>query len=169
MKDINSDLQHYADQWEKALKDGIFADAPKPKEAENPTGFGSGEDFFGLYPDTDEDAPLNECDTQYWNMVYRMSNHQGESPDILKEDKTKGTATAPNPIQSDSVGIDQETTDDFYDVRNLTELSELKSSLEKLESKLNSEEGLGKKSGVQSKIDTLKKQINDLSDSLTSH
>jgi len=174
--DVRNDLEKYADQWQKALADGVFADAPKPPKPVPQ------EDFFGQYPTLDVEETLNEVDAKYWNQVYRLSQNAGDAPDILSEDArptetelkdfAKAVSSAANPIYPSSIGKDQDVsvTPNWTDGKELTELAELKANLEKLESKLNAEEAMGKDGkSIHSKIESLKKQIDELSDSLTPH
>jgi hypothetical protein len=180
-KDMRDDFDKWTDQWEAAQKEGIFADAPKP--APQPIA-----DFFGQYPTVD-DKPLKDVDAEYWNQVYRMSQGDHDAPDVtqyqddlLQEEKlptkdelanvAKVVGSTSNPIQPTSVGKDQDlvVTPNWTDGKELVELSEMKAKLEQLESKLNAAESFGESSkGIQGKIDALKQQIDDLSDSLTNH
>jgi hypothetical protein len=77
---MREDIEKWAEKWDKALADGIF-EAPKehvPTPEVNPS------DFFGNWrPENTVD--INNVDTKYWNNVYKLSNHSGESPDPLEE------------------------------------------------------------------------------------
>lgn len=176
MSNNNDDLDKYKDQWEKALKDGFLDSSPHLPPPNPPSDFGQS-DFFGQWDAVDQDAPLNECDAKYWNKVYRLSNNQGDAPCPIKEeaeatkDQIKKTtskiANAANPVYPTSVGKDQESkvTANWSDGKELQELAQMKMRLEKLESQMNAKEGMGKKGNI-SKIESLRKQIDELSDSL---
>lgn len=175
MNSINNmmdDINKYAAIWDDAQAKGIFKDAPKPpvpSESEETV------DFFGQYltDDYNIDRPLNEVDTKYWAQVSRMADPNGclfESKEDFKKVADK-MAAAHNPVIPTSVGKDQDskvTQNWAVGGKEHFQLEELKVRLEKLESKLNAMETEEKSSkGTQSKIDELKKQIDDLSDSLS--
>lgn len=166
MHHFRDDLDKYEAMWNKALEDGLFKDAPKPAEpARNVS-------FFG--PNNNEPTnDLQDCDTEYWNNLYKNSFDSGNEGLISEEtvpskDDIKRTtekmANAQNPVVLSSLGKDQEYAK--IDDTKLQELIDLKLNLEKLEIKLNTDDALGKKTDVQSKIDGLKKQVDELSDSL---
>jgi hypothetical protein len=173
MKNLHTDLDKYTDQWEKALKDGIFADAPKLPPATPP-------DFFGQWDGGDEDVQINECDAKYWAQVYARSSHSGEAPDILKEEPeatksqvmqmSKAVGNSANPVYPPSDGKDQNprVTPNWTDGKELRELADLKKQLEKLESEMNAEEGVGKSGdSIQKKINNMREKLENLSNSLT--
>ncbi len=182
MKNIHSDLDKYTDQWEKALKDGFMDDSP---HLPPPSPIGQS-DFFGQW-DGGDDTALNECDAKYWAQVYQLSKHAGpgQCPDPLtpmKEERvaakndikrmTDKIANAANPIYPYSVGKDQDTkpTSNWTDGSELRELAELKRKLEKLESKMNAEEGNGKSGAtIEKQINAMREKLDELSDSLTNH
>lgn len=188
MKNLHTDLDKYTDQWEKALKDGLFDDAPHLPAPKMP-------DFFGQW-DGDEDVQINECDAKYWARVYELSkgNGPGCSPDPLTETKlpsweelvkpseTKGDKTLlkkkattvaddPNPQQGPSYGRDgvSEKTGQtrisagWAAEERIQELHDLKVKLYELECKVATMEDSNKS---QDKIEAIKKQIDDLSNDL---
>lgn len=171
MGNTYDDLNNYKDKWEAALKDGFLEKSPHLPEPK------SSADFFGQWDGSEgDDVPLNECDAKYWQEVYKRSSHQGECPDLTEEVKAtkeqikkhvERAANSANPVYPDSVGKDQGpvVTKNWTDGKELRELADLKMKLEKLESELNAQEGMGKK-GNQGKIDAIRKQIDELSDSL---
>lgn len=178
MKNLHTDLDKYTDQWEKALKNGIFDDAPQPPAPSRDL------DFFGQMGG-EEIVPMNECDAKYWDRVYKLSKRTGPgcAPDPLapmKEevDKTAAKrvadkiANSANPIEPWTVGKDQDwkPTPNWTDGKELRELAEMKKKLEQLESKMNAQEGLGKSGdSIQKQIDAMRQKLDDLSDSLTNH
>ncbi len=74
-------FDNWVDQWEKAQKDGIFKDAPKPASPRNQ----HTPDFFGQYPSPNENG-ADQIDAEYWRQVYQMSAGAGDSPDIINSD-----------------------------------------------------------------------------------
>ena len=175
MGDMKSDIDKYAKIWDSALEQGIFDDAPKPPKPSMPE---ADADYFGQYQIND-DIPLNEVDVQYWEKVSRIAGNTGKYVDPLVEEVStkkdienisKAVASAHNPIMPQSVGKDQDvnvTQNWGVGGKGIEQLEELKVRLEKLESKLNSLEGNGESGkSTQTKIDELKKQIDDLSDTI---
>ena len=176
MSDMMSDINKYAAIWDDALAKGIFADAPKPPQAAEP---GETADFFGQYlsDDYDMDKPLNEVDVKYWAQVSQLAG-QGQSfmeettpskPEVKKV--AEKLAGAHNPVPPETIGRDQDvdiTQNWGVGGKEHFQLEDLKVRLEKLESKLNALESEGKSGkDAQSKIDGIKKQIDELSDSLS--
>jgi hypothetical protein len=174
-RDHHSDLNDFYDQWEKALADGIFDDAPKL-----PAPSGSF-NYFGQLDMSEEDVPLNEVDTKYWDQVYKLSRHAGDAPDPIyfeertptnKETKASADhlARSHNPIYPDTLGKDQNVvpTPNWASAgKEFFELEDLKKTLEQLEGKVTSDTVFGKNiTSLQGKIDGIKKQIDELSDSL---
>jgi len=186
MSDMMDDINKYAAIWDDALAKGIFKDSDaaaakqvrKSAETDEESFFGS--DFFGQHrsAEYDRDEPLNEADTKYWAEVSKLADPHGYT-DPLKlvesnEDNKRvadALAKSHNPIQPNSVGKDQEpeiTQNWGVGGKEHFQLEELKVRLEKLEGKLNAMESEGKSGkDAQSKIDGLKKQIDELSDSLS--
>lgn len=177
MSDMMADINKYAKIWDAAQEKGIFDDAPKLAQPRQDVG----DDFFGqsLSPEYDMDRPLNEVDVKYWAKISRMADPGQyvdplcEESDVEKSNAKKVAekmASAHNPIQPYSVGKDQDvnpTQNWGIGGKEHFQLEDLKVRLEKLESKLNAIESKGDSGkDTQSKIDSLKKQIDDLSDSL---
>lgn len=165
MIDKQAEFEDWLAKWDKAVADDVFAD--DDDEAAKPSG--KGPDFFGQLPTTAEDVPLNECDTKYWREVAALAGRP------LKEDsapiavKAQRLSKAQNPVMPNTTAHDQDVipTPNWSDGKELRELSDLKASLEKLEAKLNAKEAMGDSGAdIQKKIDVLKKQLDDLSQSL---
>jgi uncharacterized coiled-coil protein SlyX len=187
MSDMLSDINKYAKIWDAALEKGIFKDAPKPAQPRNRDAEDAfGTDFFGqnLSGEYSPDEALNEVDTKYWARVSKMADPMGKNFDPLADlneetvpDKdhikrvTNTVANLHNPVYPQSIGKDNDvvvTQNWGTGGKEHFQLEELKVRLEKLESKLNAIEAKGDSGkDTQSKIDSLKKQIDDLSDSLT--
>lgn len=171
MSDMQSDLNKYAKIWDDALQKGIFNDAPKQNLDAEKT---QDTDFFGQYltPEYDKEKPLNEVDTKYWDLVSRKADPLFvESREKESKLSTDAIANAHNPIAPNTVGKDQDvnvTQNWAIGGEQIQQLEKLKIELHDLESKLNtilSKEEEEPKS-FQSKIDSLKKEIDKLSDSL---
>jgi hypothetical protein len=178
------DIEKYAAIWEKALENGAFKDDPQPKASRNSDAENSffGSDFFGqnYSSEYDMDSPLNESDTQYWAKICRMAG--GKYVDSLAEevtptkseikDNAEKMANVHNPTYSASLGkdgFDPDKVTQNWGVggKEHFDLEDLKKRLEQFESKLNSLNAKGKSTKeAQDKIDGIKKQIDDLSDSL---
>ena len=178
------DINKYAAIWDAAQEKDIFKDAPKPAQPRNPDAEDSffGSDFFGQNksPEYDMDAPLNEVDSLYWKRCAQLADHSGQYVDPLSEvtaskaevkDSAERVAAAHNPIYPGTLGKDQNvgpTQNWGVGGKEHFQLEDLKSRLEKLEGKLNALECQGESSkDTQGKIDSIKKQIDDLSDSLS--
>jgi hypothetical protein len=175
------DFDKWCDQWDKALDDGVFEGAPKPPVSEPRA------DFFGQYNGPPDDDQVSSVDAQYWHDVYRAAiggydmddpnndfadgNEGLMSEDHKAIDKAAADALAHshNPIDPTTVGKDQDIDVDGneQEVKDIEELSEMKVRLEKLESRLNANYTENKSiTGVQKQIDTLRNQIDELSDTL---
>ncbi len=165
-------LEDWADMIEKAEKEGVFDDGPDEPSVGQQT---SDSSFFGLQNTNASEEP-SEKDVMRWNQVYDLS--QGNSNVISEElsKKEKGDAATkiaqtPNPIRQSSVGKDQDLDPrplgQTYTDEELNKLGELKIKLHDLEDKINAYEGNAETGGkLDSQIEGLKKQIDDLSDSL---
>ena len=79
-KYLGDEFDKYVNQWEKAQADGVFDDAPSPPAppAQEP-------DFFGNYRPNKDVTDIKDVDSDYWNHVYKLSRHSGDSPDPLDE------------------------------------------------------------------------------------
>ena len=104
---------------------------------------------------------------------YMKSIHEAAlSPADLKQ-ATKKIADAPNPVVASSIGKDQDISDpvvggNTYSPEDLIQLDSLKVKLHDLLSKLNAMEGSGKTDAkLENQIESLNKQIDELSDSLS--
>jgi protein subunit release factor A len=167
MKDIRSDLEKYTDQWEKALKDGVFDDAPKSPSPRHT-------DWFGHSTSASE-TEINDEEAEYWK---QMMDEGGEeliqeenepTKDQLKKMNSR-LANSHNPVHPDNLGNDQDViVNQNWAVggKEIEELAEMKVKLEELESRLNADEAMLKPTvKVTEQIKNLKKQIDELSNSL---
>lgn len=86
---MNSELEKWMDVWEKAQEKNIFPS--EPKQNINPQVYSS--DYFGnVRKDGKENVTLNDCDTKYWNQVYRLSKYGNDTPDVIDETLNEQTS-----------------------------------------------------------------------------
>jgi hypothetical protein len=174
MGDMMDDINKFAKIWDDAVQKGIFNSAPSPKEDQEEE---RGTDFFGQYKtdEYDRDKPLNEVDAKYWKMLSKevgvCMNEQSPSSAALKA-SADAIGNSQNPVLPNTVGKDQElnvTSNWAMGGKEIEELEKLKVELHELESKLNSlmSKEEAKPDPVQVKIESLKKEIDKLSDSLS--
>lgn len=190
------DIDKYAKIWDAAQNKGIFPDAPKPRQIDDEDASFFGSDFFGQHTSNeyDMDAPLNEIDTKYWLEVSQNADPcrslmEAAPADDKKVVKTsKKMADDHNPVQRQTLGKDQqrdEKKDDDFDDENTTpvtrnwaaggkelkELESMRKRLHDLERNLSHFYGKGesedKIKGADKAIQKLKKDIDNLSDSLS--
>lgn len=127
----------WVDQWDKAVQDGIFKDAPKPPSTSKNT---SDSSFFGLRQDNPTDS-IDPTDASYWNAISSVADG-GVDFQRLDEADTGVAPLAgpgPNPVRRETEGKDQEIkprsvglTFDEEDIKNL---EQMKIKLHELESK----------------------------------
>lgn len=187
--DMMADINKYAAIWDKAVANGIFADAPKPAVTQ-PSGEES-TDFFGNYmsDEYDIDRPMNEVDSKYWALLSEGAAQRGSYNLKFNEERkvSKKEAKASsnklgstfNPVYSNTQGKDQDvvvTQNWGVGGKELNDLEDLKKRLYELEVKLNSagivtaDKKKKKKDSDESTIlkglADLKAQIDELSDKL---
>jgi len=168
----DGDFGKWCDQWDKALEDGLFDDAPKPNKPSSPPDL-SDYDAESL-PDHSAGGMLNEVDAKYWKSVYKLSSNQGDSPDVIKEASPNAkelgkramvVANEPNPVRINTVGKDQDARSDLSTSDAFHKLSELKKELHSIGDQL-AEMGDSNLDVIYSKIDKIQSKIDELSDSL---
>lgn len=175
------DLDRWTANWEKALEDGVFDDAPDHFNPSPQTSDGS---FFGMI-NTNNTAEVKDCDADYWNKVYRMSTNAGDAPDVvdtlLQEttaDETEvakvaqAIAKAANPIRQISVGKDQELSPQSlgltFTEEDIEVLTELKLQLHNAKALLASHDAENKSTKTQeSKVAALSAKMDELSDAMS--
>jgi len=191
-----ADFEKWTDQWEKALEQGVFNDAPHVAPPTTP--MTADVSYFGPVNARPTDEVRN-VDAKYWSTVYSMSAEMGAAPDPLKAaDKliqeerqakelqqqmlneaaeqeiakvVKTIAQSPNPIHHGTVGKDQELTPQplslTFSEADIEKLTELKIQLHNAQSILVSHEIEGKSTKSQeTKIANLKQKIDELSDAM---
>jgi hypothetical protein len=188
----DGDFGTWCDQWDKALADGLFDDAPKPN-SNGPFDHGQQSSSPDLsdydaesLPDhasqrTPVDGVLNEVDVNYWKSVYKLSSNQGDAPDVVnelssKEAKTpnakelskraKVVANEPNPVRINTVGKDQDSRSDSTTSEAFQKLTELKKELHSIGNKL-AEMKDSNLDAIYSKFEKIQSKIDELSDSLS--
>jgi hypothetical protein len=178
LEDTKTSLEDWAVQYEKAQADGVFG---KPEEF-IPTPHTSEDSFFGV-SDNKTKETINEPDAEYWRQVYALSSADRDPADIINEmlkpqtkkelgEKVDRIAADPNPIQSWTVGMDQDSSNppEWGEGLNaeVDELAELKVELQSLVEKVMTAEVKGKNDkGAMSKIKELRKKIDALSDEVS--
>jgi hypothetical protein len=182
------DIEKWKAIWDKAQEKGIFGDSPKEEKAPDYKS-----DFFGSWcPEENSATNYKDIDAKYWDKVYRLSNHQGETTDEViseqeKDDiwekpqnqKLRNTpskdglsnasaelANTANPVEPPTRGIDQrkKVTPNWADGMKVRELAEMKYNLFNLENKLNMNPKFGSYSGDSPEIKGIQTQIDDLRD-----
>lgn len=157
----------FVNKWNDALEKGIFKSQEMP--ATNPqTSQGS---FFGLH-NTHPTEDIAQSDQDYWKAIYSAStDHSPETQNDGIITEVDHQTTPVNPVAKGSLGSDQEMNPQqlgaTYSEEDLEKLSELKQELFSLESKLLTSMGFGDdktQKKIQSQIESVKKQINKLSD-----
>lgn len=171
---MQDDFNKWCDQWDKALEQGIFKDAPKPHVPTSQIEPGS---FFGLR-NTHSQPEVNDCDVEYWKQVHELSTGQ---PSLLQEQLVVDTkaiakyaqaaARSPNPVRANTIGKDQNLEPGplgvTFSEKDIETLSELKLQLYELTSKMATFEGEGESAKkLESQIVNLKDQIDEFSDTL---
>lgn len=177
----------WCDQWEKAMKNGTFEAPPAAKSVNRQT---ANTNFFGVTNHNPSDKP-SDPDGKYWNDLYSLSHEYASDSRVLDDylsgdlqvmqeevvvdvkKYTHSLANTPNPIRPNSVGMDQDIKNPIslgatYDVGDLEGLETLKTKLHNLLVKLNSMEGRSQTGStkLESQIQSLQKQIDELSDNL---
>lgn len=174
MSDMMDDINKFSKIWDDAIAKNIFPNTPKTdgKDAQS--------DFFGQYltDEYDRDRPLNEVDTKYWSSLAKKADPLFVEETTVQKSKvnTDALANAYNPVYPNTVGKDQDlnvTPNWGVGGKEIEQLEELKKELHSLEVKLNSildekksENDSAQENKIQEKIDSLKKEIDKLSDTL---
>lgn len=166
MENQKDELDHFASMWDVAMEKGLFPKAEIPKVNQNT----SQDSFFGLV-NTNPSEEIGDNDKQYWNAIHSATDDAASSRVINEVDERKSSPS--NSIQRDTFGNDQELDSQqlgkTYSEEDLNELSELKNKLHSLESKLMSALGFGdfkNEKKLQEQIKLIKREINELSDSM---
>jgi hypothetical protein len=156
---ILDDLNQWAEKYEKAVKDGVFADAPQEHTPSQQTAKSTS--FFGPY-----DAN--------WRSI------SGVAPDLIQEQqydankaaKASGVHSTPNPPRFNTLGPDQagspESLGATYNDEDLDKLADLKAKLHELLVKVTKYETDGKSVGsLDKQVQDLTAKIDDLSTAMT--
>jgi hypothetical protein len=179
-------FNNWCDQWDKAQKEGVFKDRPKP-HVPSPQ-IGGDEDFFGNSrpPEVFQEGKrqVRDVDAKYWKKLYELSKQGDNAPDILSEsawqteggtlpeqapkatkkgmaDRASKLGNTPNPVYPNTYGPDQKerkVTPNWTDGKELLELHNMKVNLHELESKFNAAWAVGQ----DGKMKSVKRQIDGL-------
>lgn len=166
-RDNTNEFEDFCDMWDQACEEGIFDDAPGLPPMQLGNGLAA---KMGIYDDLEEDMEGDEADYSY------LAGTDTED-DLLQEERKGKSKTTPNPIYPDSSGPDMSRPRPVWvEMDAFEKLAELKYKLYDIECKLGEEDAGGKRwhekvhevggKKLLSQIDSLKKQIDDLSDSL---
>lgn len=163
-----AEFDDFVSKWEKALDQGVFKDAELPNV--NPQT--SNNSFFG-FSNTNPTDSANVTDSEYWKAIYAATDdHLPESNGMINEE-AEHRSSPTNPVAKDTLGSDQEMKPQqlghTYTEEEIEKLTELKKNLFDLENKLMTSMGFGddkNQKKIESKIESVKKEINKLSDSM---
>jgi hypothetical protein len=192
-----NDLQGWADQYQKAVEEGIF---DKPDLGPSVSKQNQKTDFFNMNIDIDhtdnnqdndqdtETNALNE-DAKCWSELFKLTNRwkrpsegtiKQPSTKVIKENLsidtksyTKDMASSANPIRPSSLGKDNGDGNPAafgttYGVNELEKLEDLKVKLHNLIDKLNGFDVSGQNGNkLENQIQSMKKQIDEISDGLS--
>jgi hypothetical protein len=192
-----ADFDKWTDQWEKALEQGVFNDAPHVAPPTTPQT--AEVSYFGPVHANSSDE-VRDVDAKYWQTVYAMSGDLGSVPDplraadnLIQEERkaaelqrqmlneaaeqtivnaVKSIAQSPNPVRHGTVGKDQDLTpqslSQTFSEEDIEKLTELKIQLYNAQSILVAYETEGKSTKAQeSKIADLREKVDALSDAMT--
>lgn len=178
MADYRCEFQKMCDQWDSALKKGIFKTNSQPTSTSNQQDVPSDANY-GMTPQMAAVAANSENinDADYWNAIFRLSRgeqvdlHTTSNPEVLREELTiKSKGKNANPIPRWSRGKDQANVPaHWFDRDDFDKLIRMKEDLHKLGDKLATHDGKAEKTqaeAVLKKIRNLQKQIDELSSEL---
>ena len=153
MENIEDQFDKWTQQWDKALKDGVF---PPAKPAE-PVGKSN---FFGQTQVDDSKLDPEDKEVSYWN-------------DIAHYSEAKKIANSSNPVDYKNLGKDAKNIPtEWGSGKNFTKLTELKKKLFDLEVKFLSIHAIGNNDkaldGVKDEMEQVSKMIDKLSDKMAS-
>lgn len=167
----NNQFNNWVDQWDKALKDGIFKDVPK-EDIKISNSEPSRESFFGDLNINQNSGPSKE-EVDYWNDVANYSEDvvlnesKGKIKKIAKNTSKSGNSA--NHVDADTAGSDTKYPNKkgFATNNSIDKLIELKDKLYKLENDSLTKEALGKDyKKVEKEIEELHSIIDEISSEL---
>lgn len=165
-------FQDLCDLWDQASRSDEFkkAAAPKPQTSQVPSGFLNVADDF-----SSEDIPE---DDPYWD-YHSVSTEEGllSESKLRKLSEEKKPEPAANPIWPDTIGKDQDFPNPVWNTTDAFKtIEELKKRLYDAECKAGDKDAGGKKwhsepvttedKSLWSEIESIRKQIDELSDTL---
>ena len=176
MQKHKQEMSDWADEYEKAIKNGVFDEYKESKKKTPATSRDVKDDkSYKTFVDGEE---------SYWEAIRNASKHIGAAPDPLKAfdvlneakkshkeklaNKAKTLGDSANPVVHTTVGVDQsgdpEALGATYSNEDLEKINDLKLDLHSLQDKLNALEGLGDKSTkIEGQIGKIKDEIDKLS------
>lgn len=163
-----AEFDDFVNKWDQALEKGIF-EKPNTPEVNPETASSS---FFGFTQTNNTDS-VAQTDQEYWNAINMAADDH--DPKVINESAVKEDhkSLPSNPVSKDSVGCDQKMSPQSlgltYSEEELEKLTELKKELYDLESKLMTSMGFGddkNQKKIESKIESVKKEIHKLSDEM---
>lgn len=167
---MSQEFEKWVDQWDKALKDGVFDKSEeKPVDLDLPKP--SKENFFGSL-EIDTNSVPDQKDIDYWNDITNYSESENtilnESEKKEKKERVEKIVNSPNPIEVDTVNKDtNKLNKTFVKEDQINKLAELKDKMYKLENELITKEILGKNyKKAEKALQNIKKLIDKISDSL---
>jgi len=175
MDDLNTtrdQLDAWETKWSKAQADGVFKDAPGFKDRPTTTPLQGG---FYSPVDMGDNQGIDDIDAAYWASTPKDGYVDPLENAMLHENvvrvKKEGRESlftprepTPNPVRPPSVGKDQEYNVATFDVKEFEALEKAKVQLHELEDQIAS---LVSGKDLQTKVNSLKKKIDDLSNVLT--
>lgn len=177
MSSFRDDIERLSNQWEKALKQGIFDDV---KKQSNNNG-DSEVDFFGQMP-TVHNTEIKDGDVSKWNDVMStLNNRETSSFDdgMLNEEATPSKkkvkkhankmANTNNPVYPNTKGKDSKIkpNTNFAGGSKIDKLIDLKNKLHDLKVQLTKGDNLGKNvDKIENSVDKMSREIDKLSDML---
>jgi hypothetical protein len=176
MADQREEFQKMCDQWDAALKKGIFTTKPAksaPERQPAPAG-----DQYGMSPQMASLAANSENinDVDYWNAVFRLSRGEqvdirsvddaGE-PTVLRESDGAWPAKSPNPVPLWTRGKDQKNVPShWFDRSDFDKLARMREELHDLGDKLAGHDGRGERGKAEAalkKIRSLQRELDEFS------
>ena len=176
------EFDKWQDQWDKAMADGVFDDAPHVNQPSQDS-VAREPNYFGMNANEPSEV-INEVDAKYWKAISSVGAI-GDAPDPIEAvekldeaegnkdvaDVAKAILQSPNQIRQHTAGKDQDLTPQSlgqtFSEEELESLHELKIKLHNAQSMLNAYEVEGKSTKtVESEITNLKNKVDELSDSL---
>jgi hypothetical protein len=155
------DFDGWVDKWDKALKSGVFNDAPKIPSTAPHT---SQDSFFGLQQTNPTDS-IRSSDADYWRAISSVADGGVEMQRIDESDAV--SVDLPNPVRKSTEGTDQDLKPAplglTFSEEDVRKLEEMKIKLHELENKIAAMEDKG---DYESQVKAMIDKIGELSDKM---